>query len=243
MKKLLIISILFINNPIYSQKFVQIIEKTEANKNLFERNSPTSLFSLLEYNTVEIHPMDSVSEELMLPYIDEKKDYFTYSENEIYSTPIKTKYDKDSLVYDPTTKSKLPIYPKRDKLFVLIDSLTHLILVYDSTLISNKNVSILSIERIYFAQRINNSEKLVCTGWFSFKELIAMDKLNCVSINKVSDKEMLLKTAEFKSSVYNTVLEWERQTRKAKNLSDVIDQYGLRDEIYIKRKRSFFLFF
>lgn len=236
-KNLSLFILILISKYSFCQSFVQIIEKTEANKNLFERNSPTSLFSILEYNTVEIHPMDSASEELMRPFFDLNTDYYSYGPDSFY--PLKSKNGLDSMGFDPLTKSYFPVYPERDLLVSIVDSLTHLIIQFDSSVQSKKDFSILSIERIYFARRINNSEKLVCTGWFSFKELIEIQKLNCVTINEVINKEILSKTDEFKTSVYNTVLEWERQTRKAKNLSDEIDQYGLRDEIYIKEKEAF----
>jgi hypothetical protein len=192
---------------------------------------------MLEYNTVEIHPMDSASEELMRPYFDMNSDYYSYGPK--FFSPLKAKNGFDSIGFEPLTKSYFPVYPERDLLISIVDSLTHLIIQYDSTVQSKKGISILSIERVYFARRINNSEKLVCTGWFLMKDLLKMDKLNCVSITNVTEKEIIQKAEEFKLIVKNTALVWEQQTRKKQNLSELRDLDGYRAEINIKENEAF----
>ncbi|MFN5982800.1 MAG: hypothetical protein ACK479_04995, partial [Fluviicola sp.] len=92
---------------------------------------------------------------------------------------------------------------------------------------------------VYFARRINNSEKLVCTGWFSFKDLLDNKILNCISFENVTNKDELFKIEEFKSKFKNTVHEWELKTIKKDTLRDFTDATPM---IFIEEKEAFSFF-
>ena len=175
---------------------ITIIDKTEANKAIFDYNDPFSLVSLIKFNDlINPHGILDFKTEFdfsSLPYLE------VYNP---FSAPLKSMIDFEDSLYIDADGEVFYVYPAPDRIYYDVEGITRIVLIQDSVRHEITGENYFGLSEIAFAKKYGTSPKYDIVLKFDFQDFIKMDAFKV--LQKVPNKylEKLIDLEDSKSAL------------------------------------------